>query len=52
MTLLWVSMAVMTIAGLIIGFTVSKVTGVILVTVGCAGYLISGIVIYATVPRR
>jgi hypothetical protein len=51
-TLLWAFMVFMVIAGLIIGFTVSTIAGTVLVVIGCAGYLIGGIVIYAIIPRR
>jgi hypothetical protein len=48
----WAAFAVLIVAGLIIGYTVSRAAGITLFVIGCAGYLAGGIAIFFVVPRR
>lgn len=50
--LIWLLMAVILVAGLLIGFTVSRPAGIVLFIIGCAGYIIGGLIIFIIIPRR
>ena len=50
--LLWLVLAVLLIAGVIVAFTVSGTAGVILFGVGTAGYLVLGAIVFMFMPRH
>ena len=49
---MWLVLAVLLVAGLVVGFTVSGLAGVILFGVGAVGYLVLGAIVFAFMPRR
>jgi hypothetical protein len=48
----WIALASLMMTGLIVGFAASKPVGIALFVLGCLGYLILGVYIYAVIPRR
>jgi hypothetical protein len=50
--LLWLILAVVVIAGLVVGFTVSRTAGIVLFGVGAVGYLTLGAIVFMFMPRR
>jgi hypothetical protein len=52
LALAFVLMAVVLVAGLIVGYAVNRLAGIIIFIFGCAGYIVSGVVIYITAPRE
>jgi hypothetical protein len=50
--LVWMILAAVVIAGLIVGFTASWAAGIILFGVGALGYLALGAVVFMYMPRR
>jgi hypothetical protein len=50
--LLWTFMAIMLIAGLLVGYIVSLPIGIALFVIGLLGYLAGGVLIFLVLPRR
>jgi hypothetical protein len=50
--LLWLILAVVLVAGVIVGFTASRTAGIVLFGVGALGYLILGAIVFMFMPRR
>jgi predicted membrane channel-forming protein YqfA (hemolysin III family) len=51
LTIFWLSLGALSIIGLLVGVTVSKLAGIVLALTGAVGYLVLGILIFAFIPR-
>jgi len=49
--LTWLAMAILIVAGLVIGLTVNQTVGIVLFVIGCAGYLLGGLFIFFRFPH-
>jgi hypothetical protein len=50
--LLWILMAVLLIAGLLVGYIASRPIGIALFAIGLLGYMFGGVLIFFVFPRR
>lgn len=48
----WLILAVVLVAGVVVGFTADRTAGIVLFGVGALGYLVLGAVVFMFMPRR